>query len=351
VAGSIGILVFTIVVGIKLSHIFSSSHLYSSSSSSPPLYEKGSSTPRPSSNGGGTNMPSDEMRREQAKLKMHPKTSSPTPPPPPPPPQEAASYMGGGECLGWWASTDCTSSGPRSVSDDLSCSSYIEPGMAGHCDCADSTTLRPFQIPFECERGRAHFTCVTACARGPPATTRGNDGAAGNAGGGSRIGSSPERGRGEEEEEEGAVLGGGGALAKAAERAEQRLREEQRQRAEEEKRRKEEEEAAELAAKEAHDLKGDDLLLEATSFLEEGRFEEAAKALSDAKIAYTEAGSLSEEAVSGGMPMHKLYKLKHATSKDLALSGVADSLQQEKLRKAEEERKYREEQKEEARRK
>ena len=139
--------------------------------------------------------------------------------------------------------------------------------MAGHCDCADSTTLRPFQIPFECERGRAHFTCVTACARGPPADTRGNNRAAENAGGGSHIGSSLE---GREGGEEGAVLGGGGALAKAAERAEQRLREEERQRAEEEKRRKEEEEAAELAAREAHNLKGDDLLLEATSFLEGG---------------------------------------------------------------------------------
>lgn len=33
------------------------------------------------------------------------------------------------------------------------------------------------------------------------------------------------------------------------------------------------------------------------------------------------------------MPLHQLYKLKSATSKELALSGVADSLQQERLRK------------------
>ena len=55
-----------------------------------------------------------------------------------------------------------------------------------------------------------------------------------------------------------------------------------------------------------------------------GLFGEAEAALQDAKAAYLKGGLLSKN--EDNLAMRDLYKLRHATPKDLALSGVADSL-------------------------
>eukprot|EP00285_Hemiselmis_virescens_P019636 CAMPEP_0173407840 /NCGR_PEP_ID=MMETSP1356-20130122/68200_1 /TAXON_ID=77927 ORGANISM="Hemiselmis virescens, Strain PCC157" /NCGR_SAMPLE_ID=MMETSP1356 /ASSEMBLY_ACC=CAM_ASM_000847 /LENGTH=121 /DNA_ID=CAMNT_0014369065 /DNA_START=48 /DNA_END=410 /DNA_ORIENTATION=- len=70
--------------------------------------------------------------------------------------------------------------------------------------------------------------------------------------------------------------------------------------------------------------------------VEEGKLVEAEKAIVSAKKAYQKAQVLSPNA--DDHPMHHLYKLPTATTHDLALSGVADTLHQAKLEQVKKER-------------
>jgi hypothetical protein len=62
-----------------------------------------------------------------------------------------------GSCIGWKQTSDCSAIGPREPQNDKSCSTTLDSGWSGYCECGQKV------VQLDC--GHAAITCDQACAQ------------------------------------------------------------------------------------------------------------------------------------------------------------------------------------------
>jgi len=90
---------------------------------------------------------------------------------------------GTGACVMWRQTSDCVSSGPREPQNDKSCTTPVDAGASGYCDCAGGRS-----IGFDC--GHGVITCSAVCGggSGPAPDGGGGSGPVADGGGGGSLG-------------------------------------------------------------------------------------------------------------------------------------------------------------------